>query len=68
MGVGDRRPVPVPLDGEEYDEEPLDERADDELSDEEFVVHADDVFAGRAGRGLPRGAGSIPAGAGVDWP
>jgi hypothetical protein len=45
--------VPVPPDGEEYDERPLDDRADDELPHEEFVVHADDVFAGRAGRELP---------------
>ncbi|MGP8240343.1 MAG: PASTA domain-containing protein [Solirubrobacteraceae bacterium] len=44
---------PVPLDGEEYDDGPLNERVDGELSDEEFVVHADDVFAGRSSRGLP---------------
>jgi hypothetical protein len=40
-------------DGEEYDEGPLDDLGDEELSHEQFVVHADDVFAGRASRGLP---------------
>jgi hypothetical protein len=44
--------APISPDGEEYGEGPLDERGDGELS-EQFVVHADDVFAGRSSRGLP---------------
>ena len=43
----------APRDDEEHFEGVLDERGEEELSHEEFVVHADDVFAGRAG-GLPR--------------
>ena len=40
-------------DGEEFVERVLDERGDhDELSHEEFVVHVDDLFAGRADRVL----------------
>jgi hypothetical protein len=45
--------APIPPEGEEYDEGVSDDRVDDEPSHEEFVVHADDVFAGRASRGLP---------------
>jgi hypothetical protein len=45
--------VAIPPDGEECGGGPLDERGDEELSHEQFVVHADEVFAGRASRGLP---------------
>jgi len=37
-------------DGEELDEGVVDERGEEELSHEEFVVHVDDVFAGRASK------------------
>lgn len=37
-------------DGAEHGEEVPDDRGDDELSHDEFVVHVDDLFAGRASR------------------
>jgi hypothetical protein len=40
-------------DGEEDEETVFDDQMQDELSDEELVVHADDVFAGRANTGFP---------------
>jgi PASTA domain len=39
--------------GEEYDEGVADDLGDDELSHEEFVVHVDDLLAGRASQTLP---------------
>jgi PASTA domain len=50
---GEEVDAPIPPDGEEYDEGVPDDRGDEEFSHEEFVVHVDDVFAGRSGRGLP---------------
>jgi hypothetical protein len=45
--------APAPPYGEEYDEGVPDDLGDDELPHEEFVVHVDDLFAGRASQGLP---------------
>lgn len=65
--------VPAPRDGEEPCEGVLDERGEDDLLHDEFVVHADDVLAGRAGwparwrRVYPRRrtAGALAGGWGV---
>ena len=45
--------APIAPEGEEYRDGVPDDQWDDELPHEEFVVHADDVFAGRASRELP---------------
>ena len=45
--------APIPPDGDEYSEGVPDDQWDDELSHDEFVVHADDLFAGRVSQELP---------------
>jgi hypothetical protein len=54
--------APVPADEEESGQSVFDDHVDEEsMSREEFVVHADDVFAGRTNTGLPAWRRAYPS-------